>query len=52
MTRSTDLAALSRVGEHRQGPLAGTPNLWMNPEKGAFADWWLHIVPNSDSSSK
>src|SRR5690242_4054120 len=40
MTRSTDLAVLSRVAEHRQGRFAGTPNLWMNGEKGAFADWW------------
>jgi hypothetical protein len=41
MTRSTDLAVLSRVAEHRQGPFTGTPNLWMNGEKGVFEDWWL-----------
>jgi hypothetical protein len=41
MTRSTDLAVLSRVAERRQGPFTGTPNLSMNGEKGAFADWWL-----------
>jgi hypothetical protein len=27
MTRSTDLAVLSRVAEHRQGPFTGTANL-------------------------
>jgi hypothetical protein len=41
MTRSTDLAVLSRVAERRQGPFTGTPNLWMNGEKGPFANWRL-----------
>jgi hypothetical protein len=41
MTRSTDLAVLSRVAERRQGSFTGTPNLSMNGEKGAFADWQL-----------
>jgi hypothetical protein len=41
MTRSTDLAVLPRVAERRKGPFTGTPNLSMNGEKGAFADWWL-----------
>jgi hypothetical protein len=41
MTRSTDLAVLSRVAKRRQRPFTGTPDLWMNGEKPAFADWWL-----------
>jgi hypothetical protein len=29
MARSTDLAVLSRVAEHRQGPFTRAPNSWM-----------------------
>src|ERR1700754_4284138 len=39
MPRSTDLAVLSRVAEHRQGSFTGTPDLWMNGEKGASRSW-------------
>lgn len=38
MTRSTDLAVLSRVAEYRQKLFACTPDFGMNGEKGAFSN--------------
>jgi len=32
------------VSEHRQGPFAGTPNLWMNGEKGRLQTGGFHIA--------